>query len=98
MKVGYVCTSISKPSGEMRAPPAEKRAAAARASRCAGPCRYTGPGAGCPAPPEPGARIPARPETTHNAKPSGSSRRISTSSPGPGASFVAELCWFGHKC
>ena len=48
MKVDYMCTSIAKRRGEMRAPPAEKQAAAARASRCAGPCRYTGPSAGCP--------------------------------------------------
>ena len=76
MKVGYVRTSNAKRRGEMRAPPAEKRTAAARASRCTRPRSYTGPGAGCLAPPEPRPHIPARPLTTRNAKPSGTKRWI----------------------
>ena len=51
MKIDYMCTSNAKPRGEMRARPAEKRTAAARASRCTRPRSYTGPGAGCLAPP-----------------------------------------------
>ena len=71
MKVDYVCTSNARPRGEVRAPPPEKRTAAVRASRCAGRRCYTGRGAGCLAPPEPGARIPAQPVSTGSAKPIG---------------------------
>ena len=68
MKVDYVCTSNAQPRGEVRAPPAEKRTAAVRASRCAGPRRYTGSGDGCLAPPEQRPHVPAQPVSTRSAK------------------------------
>ena len=71
MKVDYVCTSNAQPRGEVRAPPPEKRNAAVRASRCAGRRCYTGPGAGCLAPPGQRPHVPARPHTTRSAKATG---------------------------